>query len=206
MKHGRDAFPWRCAAAVLSFLVIHNVLMPGISIAQTNQWQPGPDMSTGRYFFPLVELPSGKLLAAGGVVSGSFFGATAEVLESDATAWTSVNPMPSPHRGKAQGVRLLSGDGTSIARWDFAERRGPAIMTEVGIVSTTDASLRTAVADIDARSAIKSGDVVRCVPGGDKRGGMAVVIRRAADHAFLYVPPGWSEMQHLLRARLEVGP
>ncbi len=95
---------------ILLAMALGVFVLPGIGIAQTNQWQSGPDMSTGRYFFPLVELPSGKLLAAGGAVSGSGFGATAEVLDSGAAAWTSVSPMPSPHRGKYHGVRLLSGD------------------------------------------------------------------------------------------------
>lgn len=111
MSHMRAAFPWRYAAALLGFVLIQSVLMPGIGIAQTNQWKPGPDMSTGRYSFPLVELPSGNWLIAGGAVSGNAFGSTAaEVFDSTTVAWTSINPMPSTHRGRYSGVRLFSGD------------------------------------------------------------------------------------------------
>ncbi len=109
MKH-----PVRSTFQTLALLI----LWPGLCLAQ---WQPGPDMSTGRYAFPLVELPSGGFLAAGGVVTGSDFGSSAEVLESvlkpdafqpggQASAWTSASVMPSPHRGKHHGVRLASGE------------------------------------------------------------------------------------------------
>ena len=86
------------------------LVLSGDSFAQTHHWQSGPDMSTGRYHFPLVELPSGDWLAAGGVFTGNSFGATVEVLDRVASAWTTVSPMPSAHRGGYGGVRLLSGE------------------------------------------------------------------------------------------------
>ena len=95
---------------ILFSMALGVVVMTGIVMAQANTWQPGPDLNIGRYGFPLVELPSGNLLAAGGVISGNGgFGAAAEALDSGATAWTSVSPVPSPHRGRAHGVRLFSG-------------------------------------------------------------------------------------------------
>ncbi len=95
---------------ILLSMALGVLVLPAIGIAQTNPWQPGPDMSTGRSSFPLVELPSGGWLAAGGVFADNTAGATAEVLDRFANVWTTVDPMPSAHRGKHHGVRLLSGE------------------------------------------------------------------------------------------------
>ncbi len=86
------------------------LMTPGVGQAQDNRWQSGTDMNTGRRIFPLVELASGGLLAAGGVVTGSDFGTSAEVLDTGTVAWATVSPMPSPHRGQHHGVLLLSGE------------------------------------------------------------------------------------------------
>jgi Galactose oxidase, central domain len=85
-------------------------VLPAAAIAQAGPWGPGPELNSVRYAFPLVELPSGDFLAAGGVVPGTLYTATAEILAGDATAWTPVSSMPSAHRGKDLGVLLLSGE------------------------------------------------------------------------------------------------
>lgn len=83
---------------------------PGTPTDTCCSWVPGPDLNNARSDFPLVELSPGKLLAAGGIGFATSFQASAEVLDSGTGVWTSVSPMPSSHRGKYQGVLLLSGE------------------------------------------------------------------------------------------------
>ena len=46
-------------------------LAAALPTAAAERWIPGPDMSVGRGYFGLVVLPSGDLLAPGGVILGS---------------------------------------------------------------------------------------------------------------------------------------
>ena len=47
----------------------------------TDSWKAGPEMLHARAFFGLVTLTDGRLLAAGGDITGSSYSATAEIFD-----------------------------------------------------------------------------------------------------------------------------
>ena len=81
----------------------------GHRLASSVQAQALPDMTTARGSFPFVRLNSGDILAAGGVTHAGIYTAGAEVLDPTLSAWTSIESMPTPHRGQAHAVLLASG-------------------------------------------------------------------------------------------------
>jgi hypothetical protein len=85
------------------------VRLEAIANCSDATWLSGPDMNEVRYGFPMVALPSGSWLAAGGI-GGVGFLQTAEILDTGAMAWTPITPMPSAHRGKDHGTLLETGE------------------------------------------------------------------------------------------------
>ena len=105
-------FRWR-GLAMLSTLLLGAAAF-GASGAQAQGWRPGPPLRSARWAHAVVELPSGRLLAAGGVPDAGPSGFQihsdrAETLDLSWAAWTEVAPMPAEHRWQQQALRLSSG-------------------------------------------------------------------------------------------------
>lgn len=92
----------------------YHVRLEAIQESSSTTWAAGPDMTEARYSFPMVALPSGAWLVAGGVGSNTLFLQTAETLDSGATAWTPAMPMPSAHRGRHHGALLDGGEALVV--------------------------------------------------------------------------------------------
>jgi hypothetical protein len=77
--------------------------------AAAETWRPGPDMAVGRSFFALVPLPSGDLLAPGGVAAGSGSTNRVDLFSLAGQSFGEIRPMPNSHRYHHMAVLL--GDG-----------------------------------------------------------------------------------------------
>lgn len=112
-------------------------------------------------------------------------------------------------------VKLL-GDGRSpLMTWDFADRMDlpETRWGAIGVVTRVEADSRSALADVEARSGLVRGQVVRWVPGNreeskedraDHPYGAAIILEQLTDQAILYVPPGWGDVGGLDHASIEV--
>lgn len=104
------------AAALLACLASAATLAASGSVRAAG-WRAGPPMQAARWAFALLELPSGRLLAAGGVPSPDargplgpeIHGRRAELLDPSWRSWTEITPMPGEHRWQQQALRLASG-------------------------------------------------------------------------------------------------
>jgi hypothetical protein len=99
---------------MLSVLLLLCLVVFATPAARAQGWRPGPPLRAARWAHALVELPSGRLLAAGGVPDSSRSGFQihtdrAETLDLSWTTWTEVAPMPAEHRWQQQALRLSSG-------------------------------------------------------------------------------------------------
>lgn len=99
---------------MLSALLLLCLVVFATPVVQAQSWRPGPPLRAARWAHALVELPSGRLLAAGGVPDPSRSGFQihtdrAETLDLSWTTWTEVAPMPAEHRWQQQALRLSSG-------------------------------------------------------------------------------------------------
>ncbi len=101
--------------------------------------------------------------------------------------------------------RPLNTEGLRVRPWDFAERKTPPLPRyhPIGVVSRVLSS-RTLMADVDLGATLPPGTLLR-LASGDARGYWAgIVLRKAGDHAFIYVPPGWGEPDTLAHAGVEM--
>ncbi|MBK7780370.1 MAG: hypothetical protein IPJ58_06195 [Ardenticatenia bacterium] len=99
--------------AMLSILLLFAVGF-ATPVVQAQGWRPGPSLRFARWAHAVIELPSGRLLAAGGVPDAGPSGFQihsdrAETLDLSWVAWTEVAPMPAEHRWQQQALRLSSG-------------------------------------------------------------------------------------------------
>jgi len=103
-------------------------------------------------------------------------------------------------------IHLLGDKKQALKRWDKAELKGVVAQRylPIGIVEDVDRSHRWAVASVDAKSALKSGTIVRWVPDEDKAAGAGIVVDCANGRAAIYVPIGWGNVESLLHARIEI--
>lgn len=110
-------------------------------------------------------------------------------------------------------VRMLS--DTRLMVWDFAERVTPpwSRWLPLGVVRHIEEAGRWALADVDPRTPLSRGDVVRwegTFAEGHSVGperpypGAAVVMQVMKDQILLFVPHGWGDTRQLARARVEV--
>jgi len=99
--------------------------------------------------------------------------------------------------------------------WDFADRMDlpETRWGAIGVVTRVEADSRSALADVEARSGLVRGQVVRWVPGNreeskedraDHPYGAAIILEQLTDQAILYVPPGWGDVGGLDHAGIEV--
>jgi hypothetical protein len=85
--------------------------------AAAETWRPGPDMAVGRSFFALVPLPSGDLLAPGGVAAGSGSTNRVDLFSLAGQSFGEIRPMPNSHRYHHMAVLL--GDGKLLIAGGF---------------------------------------------------------------------------------------
>lgn len=118
-------------------------------------------------------------------------------------AMLTVRKLEPVHCGAA--VETLTSEVEGLRLWDLAERQLPGgeQWRTVGIVEAVDAASRTAVASVEPGCAGEAGDVIRWTPEKHEEPGGAVVIHRDTDHMTLLVPPGWGDVAHLARARVD---
>ena len=87
-----------------SFLLV--VALPAVA---AEEWLPGPDMSIGRSYFALVPLPSGDLLAPGGVIEAPVYTNRADIFSVAGRSFSETAAMPVSHRYQKQAVLLGNG-------------------------------------------------------------------------------------------------
>jgi hypothetical protein len=73
------------------------------------RWLPGPDMSMGRGYFGLVVLPSGDLLAPGGVILEPGYTNRVDIFSVAGRSFSETTAMPNSHRFHDQAVLLGNG-------------------------------------------------------------------------------------------------
>jgi hypothetical protein len=96
----------RCAAR---FLVLPFLLVGALPAAATEMWLPGPDMSLGRGYFGLVPLPSGDLLAPGGVIAVPGYTNRVDIFSVAGRSFSETTAMPNSHRFHDQSILLGNG-------------------------------------------------------------------------------------------------
>jgi len=99
----------RFAAQPLAFLVTAFLLTAALPAAAAEEWLPGPNMSVGRRYFALVDLPSGDLLAPGGDSPGLLYTNRADIFSVAGRSFSETTAMPDSHRYQKQAVLLGNG-------------------------------------------------------------------------------------------------
>jgi hypothetical protein len=83
----------------------------GVATVSAVNWMPGPSMLAARSNFALIELPSGRFLALGGVPdTGDIYDDRVEVLDAGLTAWADALSMPTVHRLAEHAMLLSTGE------------------------------------------------------------------------------------------------
>ncbi len=77
--------------------------------AAVEQWLTGPDMSLGRSYFALVSLPSGDLLAPGGVIPAPVYTNRTDLFSVAGRTFGETAAMMNSHRNQFQAVKLGNG-------------------------------------------------------------------------------------------------
>src|SRR3954453_15419914 len=103
---GRSGMSLR-AARTATVLVLF--LISALPSAAVEGWLPGPGMSIGRYFFALVPLPSGDLLAPGGVAAGPGYTNRVDLFSVAGRSFSETMGMQYSHR--YQPMAILLGNG-----------------------------------------------------------------------------------------------
>jgi hypothetical protein len=114
-------------SALLATLFFLTAALPA---AAAEAWLPGPDMSLGRYYFALVPLPSGDLLAPGGLTSISDFTNRVDIFSVAGRSFSETAAMPTSHRYHLEAVLL--GNGKVLIAGDQAasDARASHLFTE----------------------------------------------------------------------------
>ena len=86
-----------------------SLLLTTARSAPAAQWVPGPTMSVSRSYFALVPLPSGDLLAPGGVAPGAGYTNRVDIFSLAGRTFSETLAMPYSHRYQLQAVRLGNG-------------------------------------------------------------------------------------------------
>ncbi len=98
-----------------------------------------------------------------------------------------------------------------VALWDLADRFEPRLpqWRPIGILTETQKDMIPGIADIDRRSELKAGDIVRLAPpspNDEKTEALlatGLVVYRFPDQAAIYIPPGWGDARALKNARID---
>src|SRR5947209_17548906 len=93
-------------AQPLAFLVTAFLLTVALPAAAAEVWLPGPSMSIGRGYFALVYLPSGDLLAPGGVIPVPGYTNRVDGFSVAGRSVSGTTAMPNPQRKRAHGLQL----------------------------------------------------------------------------------------------------
>jgi hypothetical protein len=99
----------RFAAQPSVLLAILFLLTAALPAAAAEAWLPGPDMSIGRSIFALVPLPSGDLLAPGGLSTGSVYTNRADIFSFAGRSFSETAAMPAWHAYQSHAVLLGNG-------------------------------------------------------------------------------------------------
>jgi hypothetical protein len=99
----------RCFTAYPPVFLIIFLLAVALPVAAAETWLPGPDLSIGRYFFALVPLPSGDLLAPGGVIAVPGYTNRVDIFSIAGRSFSETAAMPTSHRYQYQAVLLGNG-------------------------------------------------------------------------------------------------
>ena len=99
----------RRVAQPSAFLATLFLLTLALPAAAAEQWLPGPGLSIGRNYFALVPLPSGDLLAPGGVIAVPGYTNRVDIFSITGRSFSETTAMPVSHRNQYQAVRLGNG-------------------------------------------------------------------------------------------------
>jgi hypothetical protein len=100
-------FVARKSLVVLATTFLLAVASPAVA---AEEWLPGPDMSIGRGFFALVSLPSGDLLAPGGIIEVPGYTNRVDIFSVAGRSFSETAAMPYSHRYQKQAVLLGNGE------------------------------------------------------------------------------------------------
>ncbi|MEP7010397.1 MAG: kelch repeat-containing protein [Acidobacteriota bacterium] len=93
----------------LAWLAAIFLVTTALPAAAIEQWLPGPDLSVGRGYFALVPLPSGDLLAPGGVIPVPGYTNRADIFSLAGQTFSETAAMMNSHRYQFQAVKLVNG-------------------------------------------------------------------------------------------------
>ena len=101
-------------------------------------------------------------------------------------------------------IRPLIRDAPAVQLWELAERQVPdaEVWQPIGIVEQAEPALCSAAGSVEPASRIAPGALVRLVPE-NRTPAAAIVIGQVGDRVVTYIPPGWGDLSHLPRARIE---
>lgn len=98
-----------------------------------------------------------------------------------------------------------------VTLWDLADRLEPRQpqWRPIGILTESRVENSAGIADIDPRSSLQNGDIVRLAPSAHQDAEMgrvyaaALVVHRFPDRIVLYMPPGWGNPRTMKDARID---
>ena len=93
-------------SVLLAVLFLLTAALPAVA---AEAWLPGPDMSISRSIFALVPLPSGDLLAPGGLSTGSVYTNRADIFSLAGRSFSETAAMPAWHAYQSHAVLLGNG-------------------------------------------------------------------------------------------------
>src|ERR1700704_2842943 len=93
----------------LDSLVATFLFTVALPAAAAEVWRPGPSMSVGRGRFALVALPSGDVLAPGGVIPVPGYTNRTDIFSVAGRSFSEITAMPHSHRYRDQAVLLGNG-------------------------------------------------------------------------------------------------
>ncbi len=97
-------FVWSLVLLTASFFWI-----TALPAGAVEGWLPGPDMSVGRSYFGLVTLPSGDLLAPGGIITSPVYTNRVDLFSVIGSTFSETTAMPVSHRNPLQALLLGNG-------------------------------------------------------------------------------------------------
>jgi N-acetylneuraminic acid mutarotase len=90
-------------------LLVIFLLTVALPAAAVETWSPGPSLSIGRNYFAMVPLPSGDLLAPGGVIPVPGYTNRVDIFSIAGRSFGETAAMPVSHRNQYQAVLLGNG-------------------------------------------------------------------------------------------------
>lgn len=170
-----------------------------------------PDGPPGPLIAPVFKVDQDYCLIAAGELDGIKQGEKFLVRrqdEADPMVWHDVATLSVEHVEPVYSgalIRALTSEVAGVRVWDMAERQVPGVAQwrTAGVVEKVDLATRTGTASVERNCPVKVGAVVAWVPEREASPGAGIVFAKEDDRLIVYVPPGWGDIEFLLRARID---